>query len=81
MVQSIFKPAVGSLYGALIWPSQIIAKFRDALELPTGYQDEAGFHFGAQPVAIRVLREPREAKRSLAMAAEAGPVRDVTDHH
>jgi len=81
MVQSIFKPAVGSLYGALIWPSQIIEKFRDALALPTGYQDESGFHFGAQPVAIHILREPREAKRSLAMAAEEDPVRDVTDHH
>jgi hypothetical protein len=57
------KPVIGSLYGPLIWLSQIIAKFRNALELPTGYQDEAGFHFGVQSVAIPVLREPGDARR------------------
>jgi hypothetical protein len=81
LVQSIFKPVVDSLYGALIWPSPIIAKLRDGLKLPTGYQDESGFHFGAQPIAIQVLREPSEAKRRQARATDEGPVRDVSDRY
>jgi len=28
---------------------EIIAKFGQSFEIPTGYQDENGFHFGAEP--------------------------------
>jgi hypothetical protein len=28
---------------------QIIAKLRYAMEIPLGYEDETGFHFGAEP--------------------------------
>ena len=28
---------------------EIMAKLRNAMEIPTGYQDETGFHFGAEP--------------------------------
>ena len=28
---------------------EIFAKLKKAMEIPTGYQDEASFHFGAEP--------------------------------
>lgn len=28
---------------------EIIAKLKSVVEIPTGYQDESGFHFGAEP--------------------------------
>ncbi len=28
---------------------EIMAKLRNAMEIPAGYQDETGFHFGAEP--------------------------------
>jgi hypothetical protein len=79
-MQSNSKPIASRLYGALIWPSQILAKLRDAFELPTGYQNETGFHFGAQPVEIRVVKEPGEAKRRRQIAIEERPERDARDN-
>jgi hypothetical protein len=28
---------------------EIITKLKSVVEIPTGYQDETGFHFGAEP--------------------------------
>jgi len=33
---------------------EIIAKLRRATEIPTGYQDKTGFHFGVEPVEKEV---------------------------
>lgn len=40
-------PHTGS-FGAPL--HEIIAKLRQAMRIPTGYQDETGFHLGAEPV-------------------------------
>jgi hypothetical protein len=45
-MQTIPEQIVGRTNGALSWPSRIIAKLRNAIETPIGYQDETGFHFG-----------------------------------
>jgi hypothetical protein len=33
---------------------EIFAKLSNAVKLPNGYQDEAGFHYGAEPDEIEV---------------------------
>jgi hypothetical protein len=33
---------------------KIIARLRKAAEIPTGYQDETGFHFGVEPAEKEV---------------------------
>jgi hypothetical protein len=39
---------------------EIVAKLRNAIkiEIPTGYQDETGFHMGAKPVEKEVKWPP-----------------------
>jgi hypothetical protein len=57
-MQTIIKQKVVHPDVALIWPSRIIAKLRAAMEIPAGYQDEAGFHLGIEPVGAEVLQQP-----------------------
>jgi len=33
---------------------ELIARFGHVFEIPTGYQDEKGFHFGAEPAQKEV---------------------------
>jgi hypothetical protein len=40
-------PHTGSIGAHL---HEIIAKLSHAIQIPTGYQDETGFHFGVEPV-------------------------------
>jgi hypothetical protein len=42
-------PPAGSLLSHL---REIVASFKHIAEIPTGYQDENGFHFGAEPVRL-----------------------------
>jgi hypothetical protein len=37
--------------GSSSYLREIIAKLRNATEIPTGYQDKTGFHFGVEPYA------------------------------
>ena len=34
---------------------EMIAKWREAFKIPTGYEDESGFHYGTQPVAKEMV--------------------------
>jgi hypothetical protein len=36
----------------------VIAKLKSVMEIPTGYQDATGFHFGAEP-ANREIKWPQ----------------------
>jgi hypothetical protein len=45
-MQIIPQQIVGRTNAALSWLSRIIAKLRNAIETPPGYQDETGFYFG-----------------------------------
>jgi hypothetical protein len=53
-MQTISVQTVGSLRrefrkrGSSSHLREIIAKFRKAIEIPAGYQDETGFHFGVE---------------------------------
>lgn len=47
-------PHMGSFSSYL---HEIIVKLGSAMEIPTGYQDEAGFHFGAEPDDRQVKRQ------------------------
>jgi hypothetical protein len=33
---------------------EIVAKLKNAVKIPTGYEDETGFHFGAEPAEKEV---------------------------
>jgi hypothetical protein len=50
-------PYMGSL---ALHIHEINAKLRDAIkiEIPTGYQDETGFHLGVEPAEKKVKRPP-----------------------
>jgi hypothetical protein len=50
-MQTTIKQTVVRPDAVSIWPARIIAKFRKAMAIPIGYQDETGFHFGDEPVA------------------------------
>ncbi len=53
-MRTILVPTVGSLRrefrkrGASSPLREIVARFRQAIEIPTGYQDETGFHYGVE---------------------------------
>jgi hypothetical protein len=55
-MQKKFTRVAGHLKEVLRRHSQIIAGIRNALEIPAGYQDETGFHFGTKLIPIEVLR-------------------------
>ena len=40
-------PQVGS-FGSFL--HEIVTNLRNLVEVPTGYQDESGFHYGPEPV-------------------------------
>jgi hypothetical protein len=37
---------------------EAIANLRHLMEIPTGYQDVAGFHYGAEPAQKEINRPP-----------------------
>jgi hypothetical protein len=37
---------------------EVIANLRHVVEIPTGYQDETGFHYGIEP-AKKELKQPQ----------------------
>ena len=45
------EPAMGRPRRAVLWPVRILAKL--ALAVPTGYQDETGFHLGVARTATQ----------------------------
>ena len=53
-MQTIPVPTIGSLrpefrkFGYSTHLHEIIAKLRQAMQIPMGYQDETGFHFGVE---------------------------------
>jgi hypothetical protein len=56
-MRTIFEQTVGRICrefqkcGFSSYLREIIAKLRKATEIPTGYQDKTGFHFGVEPYA------------------------------
>jgi hypothetical protein len=38
---------------------QFVAKLKHIVEIPTGYQDETGFHTGTQPVQTEIQWPPQ----------------------
>jgi hypothetical protein len=53
-MKTIFKQTTGRINGALTWPVRMIAKLRQAMDIPIGYQDETGYHMGIQPVLQKI---------------------------
>jgi hypothetical protein len=53
-MQTILKQITGRINGALIWAARMIAKLRQAMDIPIGYQDETGYHTGVQPVLQKI---------------------------
>jgi hypothetical protein len=49
-MQTIFEQVTGRINGALVWPARMTAAIRKVMEVPFGYQDEAGFHLGVEPI-------------------------------
>jgi hypothetical protein len=37
---------------------EIISNLKNALQIPTGYQDETGFHYGPEPVLQEIQWPP-----------------------
>jgi hypothetical protein len=60
-MKTIFKQTTGRINGALIWSARMIAKLRQAMDVPIGYQDETGFHMDVEPVhqKIKSFTQPR----------------------
>ena len=53
-MQTIFEQTIGRINGALTWPARMIAKLRKTMDVPIGYQDETGYHFGVKPVLQKI---------------------------
>jgi hypothetical protein len=53
-MQTIFKQITGRINGAFIWAARLIAKLRQAMDVPIGYQDETGYHAGVEPILQRI---------------------------
>ena len=52
-VLTLFKPLPqNGTFKSLL--REIVAHLKQAVEIPTGYQDEDGFHFGAEPVKAQI---------------------------
>jgi hypothetical protein len=51
-MQTIIKHTVGPPHGIFFWPALVITKLRNAMEIPIGYQDKTGFHYGIEPMTI-----------------------------
>jgi hypothetical protein len=47
-MQTIFKTMTGRPEAAWHRPLRILARLRILMEIPIGYQDQTGFHFGIQ---------------------------------
>ena len=48
-------PQTGSLWSHL---REMAANLKNIVEIPTGYQDETGFHFGAEPAPQEIQWPP-----------------------
>jgi hypothetical protein len=53
-MQTIFEKTTGRINGALIWSTRMIAKLRQAMDVPIGYEDETGYHMGVEPVLQKI---------------------------
>jgi hypothetical protein len=53
-MQTIFEQTTGRINGALTWSARMIAKLRQAMDVPIGYQDETGYHAGVQPALQKI---------------------------
>ena len=73
-MQIISKQTIGRINGAVILSKRMIAKLRDAMKIPIGYEDETGFHVGIKlvlqknestsPSAIAKLRRDKTEKEN-----------------